>query len=167
MILSLKVRRMSMLIYLMSGDILLPGSFILYNRNQLHLIILPKFINEALHQVRAKLLDATKKAILSQTLQEITEVKLQRVVKKRTSKLEVYVYVIPPFGVVLPVYPPDYPRARSARGGRADKPQHHDKRWNKMFITVDWSLLGNLRAREGGAVKFFQKYGKRLLHPHA
>ena len=25
-----------------------------------------------------------------------------------------------------------------------------------MFITVDWSLLGNLRAREGGAVKFFQ-----------
>ena len=67
-----------------------------------------------------------------------------------------YVYVIPPFGVVLPVYPPDYPRARSARGGRADKPQHHDKRWNKMFITVDWSLLGNLRAREGGAVKFFQ-----------
>ena len=68
----------------------------------------------------------------------------------------VYVYVIPPFGVVLPVYPPDYPRARSARGGRADKPQHHDKRWNKMFIIVDWSLLGNLRAREGGAVKFFQ-----------
>ena len=58
--------------------------------------------------------------------------------------------------MVLPVYPPDYPRARSARGGRADKPQHHDKRWNKMFITVDWSLLGNLRAREGGAVKFFQ-----------
>ena len=56
-------------------------------------------------------------------------------------------YVIPPFGVVLLVYPPDYPRARSARGGRADKPQHHDKRWNKMFITVDWSLLGNLRAR--------------------
>ena len=29
----------------------------------------------------------------------------------------------------------------SARGGRADKPQHHDKRCNKMFITVDWSLL--------------------------
>ena len=56
--------------------------------------------------------------------------------------------VISPFGVVLPVYPPDYPRA--------DKPQHHDKRWNKMFITVDWSLLGNLRVREGGAVKFFQ-----------
>ena len=25
-----------------------------------------------------------------------------------------------------------------------------------MSITVDWSLLGNLRAREGGAVKFFQ-----------
>ena len=25
-----------------------------------------------------------------------------------------------------------------------------------MFITVDWSLLGNLRVREGGAVKFFQ-----------
>ena len=26
-----------------------------------------------------------------------------------------------------------------------------------MFITVDWSLLGNLRAREGGAVvKLFQ-----------
>ena len=49
-----------------------------------------------------------------------------------------------------------HPRARSARGGRADKPQHHDKRWNKMLITVDWSLLGNLRAREGGAVKFFQ-----------
>ena len=67
-----------------------------------------------------------------------------------------FVYVIPPFGVVLLVYPPDYPRTRSARGGRADKPQHHDKRWNKMFITVDWSLLGNLREREGGAVKFFQ-----------
>ena len=50
----------------------------------------------------------------------------------------VHVYVIPPFGVVLLVYPPDYPRARSARGRRADKPQHHDKRWNKMFITVDW-----------------------------
>ena len=64
--------------------------------------------------------------------------------------------VTPPFGVVLPVYPPDYPRARSARGGRADKPQHHDRRWNKMFTTIDWSLLGNLRAREGGAVKFFQ-----------
>ena len=44
----------------------------------------------------------------------------------------------------------------SARGGRADKPQHHSKRWNKMVITVDWSLLGNLRAREGDAVKFFQ-----------
>ena len=44
--------------------------------------------------------------------------------------------------------PPDYPRA--------DKPQHHDKMWNKMFIIVDWSLLGNLRTREGGAVKFFQ-----------
>ena len=71
-----------------------------------------------------------------------------------------YVYVIPPFGVVLPVYPPDYQRA--------DKPQHHDKRWNKMFFTVDWSLLGNLRAREGGAVKFFQiQHSKRLLHPHA
>ena len=26
----------------------------------------------------------------------------------------------------------------------------------KMFITVDWSLLGNLHAREGGTVKFFQ-----------
>ena len=25
-----------------------------------------------------------------------------------------------------------------ARRGRADKPQHHDKRWNKMFISVDW-----------------------------
>ena len=49
----------------------------------------------------------------------------------------VYVYVITPFGVVLLVYPPDSPRARSARGGRADKPQHHDKRCNKMFITVD------------------------------
>ena len=44
----------------------------------------------------------------------------------------------------------------SAGHPRADKPQHHDKRWNKMLITVDWSLLGNLRAREGGAVKFFQ-----------
>ena len=68
-------------------------------------------------------------------------------------------YVIPPFGVVLPVYPPDYRRAHSVRGGRADKPQHHDKKWNNniiMFITVDWSLLGNLRAREGGAVKLFQ-----------
>ena len=39
-----------------------------------------------------------------------------------------YVYVITPFGVVLLVYPPDSPRA--------DKPQHHDKRCNKMFITV-------------------------------
>ena len=56
----------------------------------------------------------------------------------------------------MPVYPPDFPRARNARGGRADKPQHHDKRWNKMLITVDWWLLGNLRTREGGAVKFFQ-----------
>ena len=45
-----------------------------------------------------------------------------------------YVYVIPPFGVVLLVYPPDYPRAHSARGGRADKPQHHDKRWNKNYV---------------------------------
>ena len=27
-----------------------------------------------------------------------------------------YLYVIPPFGVVLPVYLPNYPRARSARG---------------------------------------------------
>ena len=41
-----------------------------------------------------------------------------------------------------------HPRARSARGGRADKPQHHDKRCDKMFITVDWSLLGN-HARNG------------------
>ena len=29
----------------------------------------------------------------------------------------VYVYVITPFGVVLPVYPPDYPRARAPEGG--------------------------------------------------
>ena len=57
---------------------------------------------------------------------------------------------------LLPVYPPDYPRARSSRGGRADKPQHHDKGWNKMFINVDLTLLGNLCAREGGAVKLFQ-----------
>ena len=35
-----------------------------------------------------------------------------------------------------------HPRARSARGGRADKPQHRDKRCDKMFITVDWSLQG-------------------------
>ena len=40
-----------------------------------------------------------------------------------------FVYVIPPFGVVLLVYQPE--------GGRADKPQHHDKWQNKMFITVD------------------------------
>ena len=31
-----------------------------------------------------------------------------------------YNNVIPPFGVVLPVYPPDSPRARGARRGRAD-----------------------------------------------
>ena len=30
----------------------------------------------------------------------------------------------------------------SARHPRADKPQHHDKRCDKMFITVDWSLRG-------------------------
>ena len=77
-------------------------------------------------------------------------------IKLLSPDLANFVYVIPPFGVVLLVYPLDCPRARSARGGRADKPQHNDKRWNKMFITVDWSLLGNLRAREGGAVKFFQ-----------
>ena len=57
-----------------------------------------------------------------------------------------YVYVITPFGVVLMVYPPDSPRA--------DKPQHHDKR---MFITVDWSLLGNPCARVRGAVIFSKK----------
>ena len=34
----------------------------------------------------------------------------------------------------------------STRGGRADKPQHHDKRWNKMFISVDWLFS---RARGG------------------
>ena len=61
------------------------------------------------------------------------------------------VYVITPFGVVLLVYSPDSPRARSARGGMADKPQHHDKRCDKMFITVDWSLPGNSRPRENGA----------------
>ena len=44
-----------------------------------------------------------------------------------------------------------------ARGGRADKPQHHDKRCNKMFITVDWSLLGNPCARVRGAVIFSKK----------
>ena len=65
--------------------------------------------------------------------------------------LTIYVYVITPFGVVLLVYSPDSPRARSARGGRADKPQHHDKRCDKMFITVDWSLPGNSRPRENGA----------------
>ena len=27
------------------------------------------------------------------------------------------------------------PEGACARGGRADKPQHHDKRCNKMFIT--------------------------------
>ena len=55
-----------------------------------------------------------------------------------------YNYVIPPFGVVLPVYSPS-PRGRyTTKGGII------------MFITVDWSLLGKLRAREGGAVKFFQ-----------
>ena len=37
-------------------------------------------------------------------------------------------------------------RARSARGGRADKPQHHEKRWNKMYISVDWLFS---RARPG------------------
>ena len=36
----------------------------------------------------------------------------------------------------------------SARGGRTDKPQHHDKRCDKMFITVDWSLLGNSRVHK-------------------
>ena len=50
-----------------------------------------------------------------------------------------YVYVITPFGVVLPIYPPD-PEGACARGGRADKPQHHDKRCYKMFITVDWCV---------------------------
>ena len=29
-----------------------------------------------------------------------------------------------------------------------DKPEHHDKRCDKMFITVDWSLLGNSLARK-------------------
>ena len=35
----------------------------------------------------------------------------------------------------------------SADSPRADKPQHHDKRCNKMFITADWSLLGKPRAK--------------------
>ena len=51
------------------------------------------------------------------------------------------VYVITPFGVVLLIYPPDT-RGRVVPEGRADKPQHHDKRCDKMFITVDWSLRG-------------------------
>ena len=38
-----------------------------------------------------------------------------------------------------------------------DKPQHHDKRCNKMFITVDWSLLGNPCAHVRGAVIFSKK----------
>ena len=46
-----------------------------------------------------------------------------------------HTYVITPFEVVLLVYPLDSPRA--------DNPQHHEKRCNKMFITLDWSLLGN------------------------
>ena len=33
-----------------------------------------------------------------------------------------------------------------ARGGRVDKPQRHNKRCNKMFITIDSSLLMNSRA---------------------
>ena len=42
------------------------------------------------------------------------------------------VYVITPYGVVLQVYPP--------KGWGANKLQQHDKRRDKMFITVDWSL---------------------------
>ena len=40
----------------------------------------------------------------------------------------------------------------SARGGRVDKPQHHDKRCDKMLITIDWSLPSNAHARESRAL---------------
>ena len=50
---------------------------------------LSQALNEALRQVRAELLDATQKAILSHTHQEVTEVNLQKMVQKRTSELEV------------------------------------------------------------------------------
>ena len=46
-------------------------------------------LNEALLHVRAELLDATQKALRDHTHQEVTEVNIQRMVRKRTEELEV------------------------------------------------------------------------------
>ena len=57
-----------------------------------------------------------------------------------------YVYVITPFGVVLLIYPPAT-RGRVRPRGRADKPQHHDKRCDKMLLQVATaSFPGNAAA---------------------
>ena len=48
-----------------------------------------KALNEAMLQVRAELLDATKKALEGHAQPEVTEANIQRLVEKRTRELEV------------------------------------------------------------------------------